>query len=1696
MEVNQIDRLPCGKPKPPIERAGAPVKDLTLTTWLLRSHFQQVKEHWRQCHVYYMAHQPTPAQLDYDNRFKPTDIDKALEKVKFPPSTGSVLVVIQGIRDFEGQFVRAMKGVSQACVLYAKLLLHGVYIDLEKLQSKKTATERQALVFDKENVEEQFMQTLESRVHAWLADHVPRDIQTKAANRTNTLSARMLIVEYYYTAIPGPDTIGMNMSKSIRVPTNTATTGVEVLANIESWKTSIQINHEVTQTMPSQQEIRVAFQRLISPLKVADEGFKFHQDLLVSQAFGTQKISDEDVLKYFQQTEEKIHSMDTRKQLKFPDRSPPSKTNAINTPDNTQKPKGKGNSRAQSVPPPKTGQQQKGSAQKKGEKGAGKSSEGRSQPKPTAPSKPSPPSSAVNPSTPKPGGGNTPNRTEKRSPGTIKKQCVPYTLPSGCVNGNNCPFQHANDPVTKKPIAPSPEDVKRYQAALKRNPSLADPKAASSSGTNKPSSSVPTIKMIRVGTPEESEEEPEPEQPAQVTESPPIRPRPPGNHPNPEGPIDIDELAQQFSRPGYTDPVCRHMRSRSMFADIIFGGNQHGRWLNCRHCDVRGAIQTLSLMSCVNCSLAHIYRPENDRRRTCVWTNWLRMIARYRFRMTDPEKAVIRERILRCQERRRMIAMGIHPPLGEPQAPEEPPQPPGSLHSLSNSELWERACQEERLSLLAMRASQTFPEERVSSSSGSNQAPPREVIDASHISATSPNVVTTRRWRDQTLPRGQAFQIDRLTGRTRIIGTGDFIPEADEDPESAEPEEDHSVSAVSVGAVRTTGSEDHYCMLDSGANVMVIPWKEGMEGDHTMCALVGDNKTEGLVVARLGTRLRTHLIVAVKGAKPLIPISYLIRIAHYRATWRMMGEHDCFQMKDGYGDPVMVNEDEDLLYVGKTTLWRIGHDLYNSALHTTGMTWSEVWKTLTGEDAPIRSIFAIQAQTNVDFVELYNPGNFTANKGELLAGTVIDCKVNPQFDLTSSQVRQEVATLIEKEDPLFLIGAPPCTVFSSMQNINQRHHVGEAWEVKYQQGLSHLEYAVQLYWEQISRGRFFLHEHPATATSWGLSLIKELERYPGVQIVTGDMCRWGMTLEKDTTGDEPVRLVKKPTKWMTNSPILAKLLQARCNGQHEHERLEGSSRTKQAESYPVSLVKAILNKVHQTKRMKMDANMAKDPLHMQIPAMFWQCEDNIKVSCTRKSMSRYDINPPIDVSWDSVLVRRTIDRKTGVVMAEDVRCSMDQTQLHRTFKGEVPKEVLTVFFSWEETPIFHAMSVVTSPGDRTRYDAISGELLQQYSQNIRLIPRSTYRKAIGEGVRTITYGAHTSNAASGKSGKHVTLITESVIHGPTLTLCHRLATTMPKPFPYLSITVVLLTDGEELSPHKDVQNHRLHQNATISMGEWKGGVLQTLEDDKWINCDSKDRWVFLNARETFHRVTEVTGYRLSIIYHTPQHLYRLSSEDWDTLRDAGFPVDLVWEQGMTTQDESDDDSECSHKVNEVAQLVDTPKTLSRQTSAEEMQGPLMELDDSLDIPWSSLRPTMQAILWLSDLVARYQLRPDVIPGANPKLHKATTTLELRELDIHLQRAKQAPMELTVILMCMANIILIALRLAVKLGAQCQLGVLILHLTKPTQDVGEDLSPEVSTGICRAIAMIPTKSLWKWVPNIHSLISLRPRPSKC
>ena len=560
--------------------------------------------------------------------------------------------------------------------------------------------------------------------------------------------------------------------------------------------------------------------------------------------------------------------------------------------------------------------------------------------------------------------------------------------------------------------------------------------------------------------------------------------------------------------------------------------------------------------------------------------------------------------------------------------------------------------------------------------------------DGTTTSGSTQTTIPSRNWNSDTLPRGTVLSRDRVTGRTRMVVTGEFIPE----------EEDPRVSTINVGTLKaTTSDEDKYCMLDSGANVMVVPLMRDMKGDKTMCSLVGDNKRQGLIISRLYTETRTYLVVAVENASVLLPPAYLVRIAGYRLAWENVPGGEYFKLRDGYGESVAVQEDDDLLFLGKNTLWRVGHDMYRFAHRQTGMTWSEIWEQLTGESLTIQAITSTQADQSVDFVELFNPGNFKEQKSSLVAGGTYDVRVNPAIDLTRDSVRQQVRKDIEREDPLILLGAPPCTVFSPMQNINQKHHIGEAWEKKKQEGIDLLLFATQCYWDQIERGMFFLHEHPATASSWGMDALQELEAYPGVHVVTTDMCRWGMRVRDEIPEDQgQPYLVKKPTKWMTNCKPLAELLSLRCDGTHSHVRLEGGTLTKRAASYPVSLVRDILKVVVKVKQLAKTANYPKDPAHVMIPESLQESEHCVQVAYTQNTLQAYDTRTPRAIPWDSVVVRRTINRKTGVVMAEDYTEELTETTINRPFKGHSPKEVLIVFFYWDPERTDHMVNYIAS----------------------------------------------------------------------------------------------------------------------------------------------------------------------------------------------------------------------------------------------------------------------------------------------------------------------------------------------------------------------------------------------------------------
>ena len=450
-------------------------------------------------------------------------------------------------------------------------------------------------------------------------------------------------------------------------------------------------------------------------------------------------------------------------------------------------------------------------------------------------------------------------------------------------------------------------------------------------------------------------------------------------------------------------------------------------------------------------------------------------------------------------------------------------------------------------------------------------------------------------------------------------------------------------------------------------------------------------KQKVLIVSKLYRHSRVHLIVAVKEALVLLPISYLVRIANYQVSWKLVLDKDQFLMTDSWGDNVPATEQEDLTFLSKATFWRVGHDLFHLANKVEGMDWKDIWQTLTGEAIQIQSISVKRdSDVTIDFVELFNPGNFTACAQDLSPGIIIDMNVDPEKDVRVDAYRVQARHDISKSDPLIVLAAPPCTVFSSLQNINQRHHGTPEWEKKYQDGLTLLQFSADVCWDQISRGKFFLHEHPATASSWDLPMVRELAEHPGVVAVTGDMCRWGMRLveERENQGiDQPV-LVKKPTKWMTNCSLLATLLGVRCTGGHEHSRLEGSKRTLQASKYPTPLVQGILNVIRKWKTRLVDANHSRDPVHFMIPESLRQTEDEISLVCNRKQMSIFDMHPPLQISADQILVRRTIDRRTGGVIGEESVHDLPVEEQTRRLLGRAPKEILTVFFYWDVTGSF------------------------------------------------------------------------------------------------------------------------------------------------------------------------------------------------------------------------------------------------------------------------------------------------------------------------------------------------------------------------------------------------------------------------
>ena len=159
--------------------------------------------------------------------------------------------------------------------------------------------------------------------------------------------------------------------------------------------------------------------------------------------------------------------------------------------------------------------------------------------------------------------------------------------------------------------------------------------------------------------------------------------------------------------------------------------------------------------------------------------------------------------------------------------------------------------------------------------------------------------------------------------------------------------------------------------------------------------------------------------------------------------------------------------------------------------------------------------------------------------------TCIDVDDGLPWDFDDKEKRDNARRLYREQKPLFLIGSPVCTAWCTWQRINNLRRDPETVAKELAKARVHLGFVLELYMEQIKEGRFFLHEHPQSATSWYEDDVKEILAVPSVGRVDGDQCQYGAQVVSGSKIGSPIR---KCTGFMSNGEHILNALSKRCRG--------------------------------------------------------------------------------------------------------------------------------------------------------------------------------------------------------------------------------------------------------------------------------------------------------------------------------------------------------------------------------------------------------------------------------------------------------------------------------------------------------------------------------------------------------------------
>ena len=278
-------------------------------------------------------------------------------------------------------------------------------------------------------------------------------------------------------------------------------------------------------------------------------------------------------------------------------------------------------------------------------------------------------------------------------------------------------------------------------------------------------------------------------------------------------------------------------------------------------------------------------------------------------------------------------------------------------------------------------------------------------------------------------------------------------------------------------------------------------------------------------------------------------LSDYIDIHEYLATTNRSGPEIAFQMDEDI-DKIDLNMYEPEIAVGDDPS-EVRRPITSKLVKSLNMNFNKFSKQR--RTVVEQALIAHEAGRKV-FWEVYSG---SANLSAVMAEAgweTMSFDYNTGWDFTRADHRRDFLKLLDATCPEFVWLAPPCTVWSSLQNLNidtPEKQIALQADRDYEEN-THLKMCKRAFQKQQREGRHAGLEQPKNARSWGTPTLMAVDGHDALF----DQCEYGCVLPDENGDYIPI---KKGTALRCTGMDMAMELTAPCRGGHDHLPIEGTS---------------------------------------------------------------------------------------------------------------------------------------------------------------------------------------------------------------------------------------------------------------------------------------------------------------------------------------------------------------------------------------------------------------------------------------------------------------------------------------------------------------------------------------------------------